>query len=103
MRRERKNDFYYIVIFLFKNILIYYNKTMPIDYNQSKIYKLVSNKSGKEWFNITTTARLCRRLGVHKLNYKKGNKQDKLLKEIMDDDDYYIEFVEDRPCKNKED
>jgi len=20
----------------------------------------------------------------------------------MDDDDYYIEFVEDRPCKNKE-
>lgn len=76
---------------------------MPINYNESKMYKIVCDETGKEWFNVTASKRLCTRLAMHKLDHKKNKIKDDELKDIMDRNNYYIEFVMNCPCKNKED
>lgn len=75
---------------------------MPINYNDCKVYKIVCNHTNEEWFNVTATKRLCQRLGLHKTEHKKGKVKDKKLKAIMDNGNYYIEFVRNQPCCNKE-
>jgi hypothetical protein len=66
-----------------------------MDYQNGKIYKLVSNVSDKVYYGSTTTT-LVKRLYNHKVKYNLCKS-----KAIIDEDDYSMVLVEAYPCDNK--
>ena len=73
------------------------------DYNNSKIYSIKSFKTDKIYIGSTSTL-LNQRLSKHKNNYKSWNegKYHYVTSfEIIKHGDYYIELIENYPCKSK--
>ena len=74
-----------------------------INYNNSKIYKIVCNKTQKIYYGSTTEFYISRRLSKHKNDYKNY-----LLKkknyiscyEVLKNNDFYIELVEKVNCNS---
>ena len=69
---------------------------MP-DYSQTKIYKLVCNKTGDQYYGHTTTS-LSRRLVVHRSDAKKAHNRKCSSSAIIDSGDYDIFLIENYPC-----
>ena len=69
---------------------------MP-DYKKSKIYRIVCNETGEQYFGSTTQS-LARRLSKHK------NQQNRktMSKQIIARGNYDIVLCEEFPCENKE-
>jgi hypothetical protein len=77
---------------------------MP-DYSQGKIYKIVCNKTGKQYFGSTTEPTLARRLSGHRKafnQWKNNNKKYTTSFVILEEKDYYIELVELVSCISKD-
>ena len=62
------------------------------DYSQSKIYKIVCQKTGLIYIGSTTEQRLCKRLAKHVSDFK--CKYNISSKKIIENGDYYIELIE---------
>jgi len=75
-----------------------------MDYQNGKIYRLVSNVSDKQYIGSTITS-LSKRLYQHKSNYKcfiQGSKQAYISSfDVIEEDDYDIILIEEYPCQNK--
>ena len=76
---------------------------MPIDYNNGKIYKIVSNNTNRQYIGST-----CQKLNTRLSNHKNMNKLYKNGKtthcysfDVIDDGNYKIELIEKYPCKSK--
>ena len=70
---------------------------MP-NYQESKIYKLVCNKTGMIYYGSTTQL-LSKRKSEHKTKIKG---RPSVSKKIIENEDYDIILVEDFPCERKE-
>ena len=78
---------------------------MSNKYNQSKIYRIVSNVTGENYYGSTYEPTLAKRLAKHRSNYKdfqngKGNFISSF--KILETDDYDIILVENVNCNLKE-
>jgi hypothetical protein len=71
---------------------------MPVNYQNSKIYKLVGND---KIYIGSTTVSLCKRRQQHLTTFK-NNTSNIASKEIMCDPNHYIELIEYFPCNTKE-
>ena len=74
-------------------------------YNNSKIYRIVSNVTGENYYGSTTEPTLARRLAKHKCMYKlyihsNSNKYYTSFK-ILETNDYEIVLVENVNCNSK--
>ena len=69
---------------------------MP-DYANGKIYKIVCNQSNKVYIGSTTLT-LHKRLINHKSDSKSTTRRKCKSTEIIINNDYYIELIEDYPC-----
>jgi len=70
---------------------------MPIDYSNSRIYRLVCNETGKCYYGSTTRS-LGRRLANHKSEYKRWQEDKKYYItsfDVIAGGDYNIELVEE--------
>ena len=78
---------------------------MP-DYQNSKIYKLISNETENIYIGSTTRRYLCNRLADHKSSYKRYNDgKDKSRCqsfELLKLGDVKIILLENYPCNNKD-
>ena len=77
---------------------------MPIDYNLSKIYKIVDNTTGNIYIGSTTQS-LSQRLGNHTKDYKRycnGGFHYVSSFEIIKNENYEIILIEEVNCSNKE-
>ena len=79
---------------------------MTNKYNQSKIYRIVSNVTGENYYGSTTEPTLARRLAKHRSNYRDYLNEKKYRKyvtsfKILETNDYEIVFVENVNCNNK--
>jgi hypothetical protein len=75
-----------------------------MDYQNGRIYRLVCNKTGKQYIGSTTQS-LTKRKSIHKAGYNawKANKRHYMTSyDIIDGQDYDIILVEDYPCQSKE-
>lgn len=72
---------------------------MP-NYENSKIYKIVSNGDSKCYIGSTTLKTLAKRLAVHKCQFKKGIKI--TSGRIIATGDYNIVLIEKYPCNSKD-
>ena len=68
-----------------------------VNYQNSKIYKIVCNLTGETYYG-STTVRLCNRLAKHRENSKYSCKS----KSIIDRENYSCILVEEYPCENKD-
>jgi hypothetical protein len=81
---------------------------MPINYNNSKVYKIWSPQGDKIYVGSTTKDLLCQRMTSHRMNYqtwKKGNRG--LTTSFLLFDEYglencYIELLEAKECSSKD-
>ena len=76
-----------------------------VNYNNSKIYKIVSSQTDKVYIGSTTKDRLCQRMTGHRASYKSYlNKKYHYVSsfEIVKYDDAEIILIEAFPCKNKD-
>ena len=73
---------------------------MP-NYNNSKIYKLVSSQTDKIYIGSTTEKLLCSRFSTHKRDYK--NKNTHSSYELIKYDDCKIVLIENYSCDNRQD
>ena len=84
--------------------IIYYNKTKMVNYENSKIYKIVDNTNDNIYIGSTTKL-LCQRLAGHRTNYElyknKGLKYITSFK-ILENGDYDIVLLLNYPCNSKE-
>jgi hypothetical protein len=73
-------------------------------YARGKIYSIRSPQCEKYYIG-STCLDLCKRLYIHRKNYKtflNGYKCDKITSfEILQYDDHYIELIQDYPCNSK--
>ena len=77
---------------------------MPIDYNNSKIYKIIDNTNGNIYIG-STTQKLSQRLGEHTRQYKKyciGKFHYLSSFDIIKNMSYEIILIEEVNCSNKE-
>ena len=78
---------------------------MPVNYANSRIYRIVCNVTGKQYFGSTTQS-LAKRLGEHKTSFKqwrKGKCGFYTSFEIIEGENYDIVLVEELPdIKNVE-
>jgi hypothetical protein len=77
---------------------------MP-NYNDGKIYKLVSNESNDVYIGSTTEKTLARRLAKHKDKYKKwliDNKKFTSAFDLLKLDNCEIVLIESFPCNSKD-
>ena len=72
---------------------------MPVDYKNSKIYKIESLEGNCVYYG-STTQKLCVRMAGHKRHYR--NKRVITSKHILCFDDAKIYLVENYPCNSKE-
>lgn len=77
-----------------------------VNYDNGKIYKIVCNKTGLQYFGSTTKKRICQRITAHKDNiksWKEGKRKSKCTSfVIFENDDYYYELVENYPCESRD-
>ena len=74
-------------------------------YNKAKIYRIVSNITGENYYGSTCEPTLARRLAKHRSNYNdyvKGKYSYVTSFKILETDDYEIVLVENVNCNNKE-
>jgi len=71
---------------------------MP-NYNNSKIYRIVCNITGENYYGSTTET-LAQRMGSHRKATKRNKKT--TANQIIDRGNYDIILVEEYPCDNKE-
>ena len=74
-----------------------------MDYKNGKIYSIRSYQCNDVYYGSTTQP-LSKRLSLHRANYKlwKDGKYNYVTSyEILKYDDYYIELIEEYPCKNR--
>lgn len=71
-----------------------------VNYKNSKIYIIKSNKTDKVYVG-STTLKLKNRLSNHRCEYKKGNRYLSSF-EIIKYDDNYIELIKEFPCNNRD-
>jgi hypothetical protein len=69
---------------------------MPIDYSKSKIYRIVCNETGEQYFGSTTQT-LAQRLSKHR-----DHTNNSTSKQIIQRGNYDIVLCEEFPCENKE-
>lgn len=70
-----------------------------INYQNSKIYKIVCRKNGYVYIGSTCQKYLSTRINGHiSQNNKSNNKCRSSI--ILDEDDYYYELIENYPCNN---
>ena len=77
---------------------------MPVDYSQSKIYKICDNTNGAVYFG-STTQKLYERINDHKKSYRKflkGKRGNITSFEIIKNNDFNIILVENVLCCDKE-
>ena len=68
-----------------------------VNYKLGKIYKLVSNNTGKQYIGSSCQKKLCSRLTGH------VNKSNKCIsREIIEDGNYEIILIENFPCDSKD-
>ena len=75
------------------------------NYKQAKIYKIVCNKTGLVYVGATCKPLLCQRLTKHVSDYKqhlKGKRGYTTSFKILENDDYFIELIEQKECSNKD-
>lgn len=70
-----------------------------VNYANSKIYKIICNKSGSMYIG-STTCKLCVRLSQHRKLFKEGLSGTSKL--VLQNGDYNIFLLEDFPCERKE-
>ena len=70
-------------------------------YQNSKIYKIVCNKTNLVYIGSTTQKYLSDRLKGHRIAYKR-NKGLTTANQILENGDYYIELIELVPCNSKD-
>jgi len=68
---------------------------MPIDYSKSKIYRIVCNETGEQYFGSTTQS-LAKRMAKHKSNCNEC-----MSRQIIERGNYDIVLCEEFPCENK--
>ena len=68
-----------------------------VNYKLGKIYKLVSNNTGKQYIGSSCQKKLCSRLTGH---VRKGNTCSS--REIIEDGNYEIILIENFPCDSKD-
>ena len=76
-----------------------------VNYQQGKIYRIVSNITGKQYIGSTAEPRLSRRLVFHRSAYKQyiqGKITHTTSFEIIEQGNYEILLVENFPCENKD-
>ena len=74
-----------------------------MDYKNGKIYSIRSYQTNNIYIG-STTQQLSKRLSLHRSHYKRyldGEYTYVTSFEILKYDDYYIELIEEYPCKNK--
>ena len=77
---------------------------MP-DYSRGKIYKILCNETGKQYFGSTCEPTLARRLAKHIQDYKQWLKEGKLFFTsffIFEKNNYHIELIELFPCSSRD-
>ena len=70
-----------------------------VNYQNGKVYRIICNKSGKQYIGSTTIA-LSARLSQHARLFR--NARTCLSREIIEGRDYEIRLIEDFPCDRKE-
>ena len=70
-----------------------------VNYNDSKIYKIVDNTTGKFYIGATSLKYLSQRLQKHLSNYK-DNYKNVSSYEIFKNENFKIELIEMCPCNN---
>jgi len=79
--------------------------TYTSDYSQGKIYRIICNITGDQYYGSTKEIYLSRRLAKHRTNlneFDRGSKRGKVtVYEILRRGDYQIILVETYPCKSK--
>lgn len=70
-----------------------------VNYNDSKIYKIVDNTTGKFYIGSTSLKYLSQRLQKH-ISYFKENKKCCKSYDIINNNDFKIELIEMFPCNN---
>lgn len=80
-------------------------KINRVDYQNGKIYKIVSDKTDYIYIGSTAKKYLCQRLGNHKEDYKawiKGKKNYCTSFEVLKYGDAKIILIESYPCNSKD-
>lgn len=72
-----------------------------MNYQNSKIYKIVCKNTGLIYIGSTTKKYLCDRLGQHKYLSINENKRKCACDEIIKNGNYYIELIELYACNNR--
>jgi len=70
-----------------------------VNYNNSKIYKIICNTTGFNYIG-STCQELGKRLNKHRWDYK--NKLNLTSCKILENNNYEIVLIENYPCKNKQ-
>jgi len=74
-------------------------------YQRGKIYRIVCNTTGLQYYGSTCEDKLCKRLTRHKSDYNRflKNKRGYVASfKILENNDYAIILVENFPCNNKD-
>ena len=76
-----------------------------VNYENSKIYKLVCNVTGKVYIGSTSKKYLSQRMGGHVAHYKEyklGKHNHCRSFDILENEDFDIILIENFPCNNKD-
>jgi len=77
-----------------------------VNYQDSKIYKIVCDTTGLIYVGSTTSIRLCQRLAKHKCDYKRylEGKRDRGMTsfKLLENNNFRIELIELCPCNTKD-
>ena len=79
--------------------------TSSIKYENGKVYKIVCRKTGLIYVGSTTKPLLCQRLTAHRTHYKMyldGRHNFVTSFKLLENDDYYIELLENVKAKSKD-
>jgi hypothetical protein len=78
---------------------------MPVDYNNSKIYKIVCNVTGLVYIGSTCQSALATRLSEHRRKYKLFLNQKYTFVtsfKVLENNNYDIILIEQYPCNSKQ-
>jgi hypothetical protein len=78
---------------------------MPVDYNNSKIYKIVCNVTGLVYIGSTCQSTLATRLSEHRRKYKLFLNQKYTFVtsfKVLENNNYDIILIEQYPCNSKQ-
>jgi hypothetical protein len=73
-----------------------------VNYSNGKIYKIVCNKTGLIYIGSTTKKYLSTRLTEHINRFRHPELNQYRSKEVIENEDYYIELIELCPCNSKD-